>query len=345
MTLHSGWVRSALFLSLLVCGTGAGVENPLAPLGPVGHWKGDDGEMPTGAADASGNNRTGAYSKGAGTAATAAQTKFPNPGCFSLDGVSGMVTIPDAPSLRMTADFTVAFWKKKTAPNADWVRIVGKGNGAQRNYGIWEFPAAENRLKFQIFNQNGGSVLELDSPGPTPMNEWTHVIVSIGVNSATMYLNGQRVAAGAKTGDAGTSADPVTIGHAGYHGFFAGQVDDVRIYNRCLSMSEVVFLAQGNGPPDPPKDLTLKNAAPKFVNLSWAPSPTPPPVGTFTTYVVRRSKTAGKDYEVVLSGLPTTLCTDMNADAGATYYYVVTAVNTGGESAVSNELTVAVPAK
>ncbi len=334
---------SAFLLTVLLCGAGPGVENPLAPLGPVGHWKGDDGEMPTGAADSSGNNRTGAYSKGAGTATTVAQVKFPNTGCFTLDGQTGMVTIPDAPSLRMSADFTVAFWKKKTAPTNDWVRIVGKGNGAQRNFGIWEFPAAENRLKFQIFNQAGQSILELDSPGQMPMNEWTHVIVSVCVNTATMYLNGQRVGGASKTGEAGTSADPVTIGHAGYHGFFAGQVDDVRIYNRCLSMSEVVYLAQGNGPPEPPKDLAVKNAAPKLVNLAWAPSPTPPPAGTFTTYVVRRSKAAGKDYEVVLSGLPSTVFTDMNAEAGVTYYYVVTAVNTGGESVVSNELTVAVP--
>jgi hypothetical protein len=345
MTLLAGWARPALFLTLLVVAAAPGVENPLAPLGPVGHWKGDDGEMPTGAADASGNNRTGAYSKGAGTATTIPQTKFPNTGCFTLDGVSGMVTIPDAPSLRMPGDFTVAFWKKKTAPTNDWVRIVGKGNGAQRNYGIWEFPATENRLKFQIFNQMGGSVLELDSPAATPMNEWTHVLVTVCVNTATMYLNGQRVAGGNKTGDAGTSADPVTIGHAGYHGFFAGQVDDVRLYNRSLSMSEVVYLAGGNGPPESPKSLALKSAGPNLVNLTWTPSPTPPPAGTFTTYVVRRSKSAGKDYEILPSGLPSTLYTDSKAEAGGTYYYVVTAVNTGGESVVSNELTVAVPAK
>src|SRR6185295_15014679 len=125
------WVGLGLVCSLLLGAAGPGVENPLSPLGPVGHWKGDDGEMPTGAADASGNNRTGAYSKGAGTANTVAQVKFPNTGCFTLDGMTGMVTIPDGPSLRMSADFTLAFWKKKTAPNADWVRIVGKGNGAQ----------------------------------------------------------------------------------------------------------------------------------------------------------------------------------------------------------------------
>jgi fibronectin type 3 domain-containing protein len=58
---------------------------------------------------------------------------------------------------------------------------------------------------------------------------------------------------------------------------------------------------------------------------------------------VKRSKRAGGDYEALPSGLPATLYTDNTAEAGATYFYVVTAVNTGGESAPSNEITVAVP--
>src|SRR3954470_14360933 len=29
-------------LALVVCAAGSGVENPLGPLAPVGHWKGDD---------------------------------------------------------------------------------------------------------------------------------------------------------------------------------------------------------------------------------------------------------------------------------------------------------------
>ena len=151
------------------------------------------------------------------------------------------------------------------------------------------------------------------------------------------------VASGQKTGEAAISGDPLTLGHAGYHGFFAGQIDDVRLYNRALSMSEIVHLAQGNGGPAAPAGLAAKSTAPRDVVLTWAPSPTPPPAGTFTIYSVKRSKTAGSGHAALAGALPATVFTDSQAEPGATYSYVVTAINTGGESVASNEITVTVP--
>jgi fibronectin type 3 domain-containing protein len=110
-------------------------------------------------------------------------------------------------------------------------------------------------------------------------------------------------------------------------------------------MSEIVYLAQGNGGPAAPSALAAKSLAPGKVELTWTASPTPAPAGTATVYVVKRSKTAGSGHIPVASGLPILAYTDPQAEAGATYSYVVTAVNTGGESVASNELTVTVPAK
>jgi len=112
--------RRTACLALLLCSAGPEIENPLAPLGPIGYWKGDDGATPAGAADASGNGRNGTYAPGSGTSTEALPAlKFPNPSCFTLDGTKGLVTIPDSPALRLTGDMTLAFWKRKTAPNQD----------------------------------------------------------------------------------------------------------------------------------------------------------------------------------------------------------------------------------
>lgn len=320
-------------------------DNLLAPVGPLGHWKGDDGEKPAAAADSSGNGRAGTYSAGAGTSPNVPPTKFPNPTSFNLDGTTGVITIPDAPALRITGDLTLAFWKRKTALVKDWVRIVGKGNGAQRNFGIWEYPDGDGRIKCQMYGPGGGSVLELDSPAPTIINTWTHIVFAVSVNSAALYINGALVANGMRNGEPGTAADPLTFGHAGYHGFFPGQIDDVRIYDRSLSMSEVVYLAGGQGPPAPPAGLAAKSAAAEKVELGWTASSTVPPAGTGTYYIVKRSKTAGTGYAPVASALPQTTFTDTKAEPGSTWYYVVTAVNTAGESVCSNEATVVIPAK
>lgn len=270
--------------------------------------------------------------------------KVPNPSAFTFDGVSGMVSVPDAPGLRLTGEFTLAFWKRKTAVNADWVRLVGKGDGGQRTFGLWEFPAAENRIKFQIYNAGAQSVLELDSNVGIPLNTWAHItaVVSVG-GAAALYFDGKLVGTGLKNGDSGAGPHPLTFGHAGYHGFFAGQMDDIRLYNRALSMSEIVYVAGGGGPPAPVAGLAVKSSAAGQVALSWAPSATPPPAGTPMTYLVKRSKTPGSGHVVLGTALPPTTFTDFKAEPGVSYSYVVTAITAGGESGPSNEITVAVP--
>jgi hypothetical protein len=307
----------------------------------VGHWKADDGATPKEAADSSGNGFKGTYSPGASTSTDVPPTKFPNPGSFNLDGATGMISIPDSPALRITGDITIAFWKRKTAIVKDWVRIVGKGNGAQRNYGIWEYPDESGQIKCQMYGPGGQSVLELDSPAATPMKAWTHIVFTVSVNSAALYINGALVANAMRTGEPGIAADPVTFGHAGYHGFFPGQIDDVRIYDRALSMGEVVYLAQGHGAPDAPTGLAAASGDAQQVSLKWNATATEPPKGTVTYYTLKRSTTSGSGYATVAWGLTGTAGTDLRPDPKATYYYVVAALNSAGEGAVSNEVTVA----
>jgi fibronectin type 3 domain-containing protein len=106
-------------------------------------------------------------------------------------------------------------------------------------------------------------------------------------------------------------------------------------------MSEIVYLAGGNGGPAAPAALAAVSASPQKVALKWTASATPAPAGTATYYIVKRSATAGTGHKLVAHLLTGTTYTDATADPAATSYYVVTAVNTGGESVPSNEITVA----
>ena len=74
------------------------------------------------------------------------------------------------------------------------------------------------------------------------------------------------------------------------------------------------------------------------VVLNWSASPTPS-----VTYKVYRSTTAGVYSTPLASSISTTSYTDGTVQSGTTYYYVVTAVNSGGESARSNESPAAIP--
>src|SRR6185369_4911627 len=69
------------------------------------------------------------------------------------------------------------------------------------------------------------------------------------------------------------------------------------------------------------------------VGLSWSAS------SGATSYNVKRSTTSGGPYTTIASPT-TTSYTDTGVTNGATYYYVVSAVNTSGESANSSQVSV-----
>nr|WP_163860259.1 fibronectin type III domain-containing protein [Paenibacillus elgii] len=58
------------------------------------------------------------------------------------------------------------------------------------------------------------------------------------------------------------------------------------------------------------------------------------------SYTVKRSTSAGGPYAVLASNIKGSSFTDTSVVNGTTYYYVVTAVNEAGESAVSNEINI-----
>jgi len=89
--------------------------------------------------------------------------------------------------------------------------------------------------------------------------------------------------------------------------------------------------SQTNAPPAAPTGLgaTAGNAQ---VSLSWTAS------SGATSYNVKRATTSGGPYTTV-ANVSTTAYTDTGLANGTTYYYVVSAVNAGGESANSSQVS------
>src|SRR5713101_4379161 len=97
-------------------------------------------------------------------------------------------------------------------------------------------------------------------------------------------------------------------------------VDYVRVYE------------PGVGPPPAPT-LSTPVAGNNQVSLSWTAS------AGASSYNVKRSFTSGVNYTLVATGLTATSFTDTTVTNGTTYFYVVSAENSAGESPNSNEVS------
>jgi hypothetical protein len=209
--------------------------------GLLAHWKLDDA-IGTAAADVSGNNNTGILLNGPSwTAGTRG-------GALSFDGVDNSVSVADNPSLRMTGDCTFALWVRKNSEAADWQRLIGKGNPMQRSYGLWEEAGAGKRILFQQYAADGTPIVNLFSNAQLDAGRWYHVACVVSGSAVSLYINGSLNATGIRSGTACTSADPLTLGYAGYHAYFPGLLDEVRVYNKALSSTEIVELATTSTP-------------------------------------------------------------------------------------------------
>ncbi|CAI6086722.1 fibronectin type III domain-containing protein [Cohnella sp. JJ-181] len=102
--------------------------------------------------------------------------------------------------------------------------------------------------------------------------------------------------------------------------------------NSPTEVYELDFITTLTSGPTVPAGLTATpNSA--SVTLNWTA------VTGATSYNIKRSITAGGPYTTVATAITSTTYTNIGLTNGTKYYYVVTAVNTGGESGNSNEVS------
>jgi hypothetical protein len=108
-----------------------------------------------------------------------------------------------------------------------------------------EWGRKSNSKRFGVFVRRTGRLAfisegnDLDTNVNVDDSAWHHMVVSYGGGAVEVYLDGVLQRAGPK--DLNTEGNDIYIGcgAAAREEFFNGTIDDVRIYNRALSESEV----------------------------------------------------------------------------------------------------------
>lgn len=199
---------------------------------------------------------------------------------FSFNGADSYVQVNDSSSLDMTDAITIEAWIKPDAYDPiEGQSVVTKlgGRTAERSYTM--FLASDGKLYFGTVNSAGAGGKWI--PGPViPLNQWAHVagVKDAGSTSARIYVNGALAASGTVEHPIYKSAASIGIGTfvQGFdawpnEGFFHGAIDEVSIYNRALTQSEIqsIFNAGSDGKC---KSLPIATPTPTLTSTQIAPT-------------------------------------------------------------------------
>ncbi|MFH1789705.1 MAG: LamG domain-containing protein [bacterium] len=153
-----------------------------------------------------------------------------------FDGKDDYIEIADSVSLNPTSAVTVEAWIKPEmiASSSFHQIIVSK----KYNYGL--SITNDGRLRATIINSNNSKSSISSAPGLVLNNNWNYIVMSYDGVHVKAYLNGTQIGSQPQVGDIRTNNYALTIGQAEEKYYYQGQMDEVKIYNRALSESEII---------------------------------------------------------------------------------------------------------
>jgi hypothetical protein len=159
---------------------------------------------------------------------------------FLLDGIDGgqdgYISIPDSPSLHsLTTSITIEAWINVSQfPEGDWTAIVTKGDSSWRLHRYGETSQI-------AFGTSGLDNEDLSSMQNVDDGQWHHVAAVYDGATKYIYVDGNLDNWCPATGTIDQNSYPVCIGeNAEQTGrLWNGLIDEVSIYNRALTASEI----------------------------------------------------------------------------------------------------------
>ena len=170
--------------------------------------------------------------------------------CLEFDG-GDIVTVPNDPAVISPASITLLAWAKPDTILGGRDNIVGKVNGANREY---ELQNNAGVIEGQIYFV-GASLVPIIASGFS-VGVWTHVALTFddddSSNMATVYKDGTPIGPNAIKGPQPANRQnnqptPLLFGNI-YSGteFWDGTIDEILMYKRALTAQEVKNIANGN---------------------------------------------------------------------------------------------------
>ncbi|HXD23802.1 MAG TPA: LamG-like jellyroll fold domain-containing protein [Gemmatimonadaceae bacterium] len=258
-------------------------------------------------------------------------------GALNFDGVNDRVFVAASASLNFSSAGTLEAWVYPTATQSGWRAIV------QREVDAFLLHASNDAGPLRPAaggTFNGAHPPSISAPSAIGVNTWTHLAVTYDGSTLRLYVNGAQVTSAARSGAIETNSNPLWIGGNNPYGeYFTGRIDDVRVYNRALTATELQ--ADMNTPvdtpsppagsdtqaPTAPAGLTATPVSANQVNLSWTAATDN--VGV-TGYRVERCQGTSCTGFTQIATPSTTTYSNTGLTASTSYTYRVRAVDAAG---------------
>jgi len=202
----------------------------LAPFvrGLAGYWDFEEGSGST-AADSSGNGNTGTLY---GTSSLPVWTSGKVGSALDFDGSEDYVNASTFGFPTSSSSRTLAMWiyPRSFSPDSFIVGWGGITYPYAKMYGLALVSGNFYRISYGEQGWAAGI--------PATLNQWQHVVLTYGDGTDKLYVNGEYKATAERV--LNTTSDDFRIGlRLDGAGPYNGSIDDVRIYNRVLSIAEV----------------------------------------------------------------------------------------------------------
>lgn len=215
--------------------------------GLVGHWSFDGGdtnwtsETAGTVTDASGNGNTGTITNMTRSAAPAIGRLGQ---AFLFDDTDDYINLGNPASMRGLTSMSISAWvypETLATPQEDVIFAQADGGVAADGKMFFRINDSSGNLRFQIITSAGTGNITTTSGGLVA-DVWSHVVGVWDGTTMYLYINGSQHATTASlSGTFGNSGLNKSIGanQSGGSRWFNGRIDDVRFYNRALSVAEI----------------------------------------------------------------------------------------------------------
>lgn len=191
------------------------------------------------------NDESGNGNHGIVHEATLTTDRFCNPNsAYSFDG-NDYIDVPDSGDFVFgSAPFTLSAWIQFSEYGKDGgYYLLGQSEGGG-NSSKWMFWLGNSSISF-IFTQPGSHWVGLGS-WDFQIGQWYHVLIRRDADNLSSFVNGfplETVTISRSVPDPVCSFRIGTVEFEGTNRWFRGKIDDIRIYNRSLSISEITEIS------------------------------------------------------------------------------------------------------